>query len=85
VSAVKIEIGVEVISYFQAALFERGKRFSVQKQLRFKRAPACFRLGVIIRITLPTKTKKAARVGNPLLASGAHILTAPVRVDIQAR
>jgi hypothetical protein len=31
VSAVEIEIGVEVISYFQAGLFERGKRFSVRE------------------------------------------------------
>ncbi len=39
VSAVEVEVGVEIISYFQSGLFQAGEGASVRQQLGFEGAP----------------------------------------------
>ena len=40
VAPVEVEIGIEVVSHFQAGLFQRGKRAAVGQQLGFEGAPS---------------------------------------------
>ena len=49
-AAVEIKVGVELIDYLQSSFFQAGKCAAAGQQFRFKRAPARFGLGVIVRV-----------------------------------
>ena len=54
-ATVEIEIGVEVVGYLQAGLFEVGKRAAIREQFGFTCAPAGLALGIIIGVSRPAK------------------------------
>ena len=80
-AAVEVEVGVEVMGYLQAGLFEAVKGFSVGQQLRFEGAPAGFGLGVIVRITRPAEAGQRAGLFDAGTARLAGVLAAAVGVD----
>ena len=84
VAAVEVEIGVEVISYFQSGYFQAGKRAAARQQLGFERILASFGLRVVTQVARPGVTGLGLRVGNALATGLAGILAALVRVNNQA-
>jgi len=51
VSAVEVEVGIEVVSHFQPGFFQASKGSAVGQQLGFQGAPA--RLGVVVGVARP--------------------------------
>ena len=83
VTAVEVEVGVEVIGDFQPGLLQADKGTAVGEQLRFEGTPPCVGLGIIVAITGPGVASQC--LGDALPTRLAGILAAAVGVDDEPR
>lgn len=81
VSAVEIEIGVEIVGHFQPGFLQAGKRAPMGQQLGFEGAPSRFGLRVVVGIARPGIAGQGTSVGDALATGQAGVLAAPVRMD----
>ena len=81
VATVEVKVDVEVPGYFQAGFFQGGEGDVAGQEFGFERAPAGFRLGIVIGIAGSAKAGQRARLVDAGAAGGAGVLAAAVGVN----
>jgi len=66
---VEVELDVEVVGDLQSGLFEGGKSAAAGQQFRFKRAPACLSLRVIVGVARPAIAGQCLSFFNAQMAA----------------
>ena len=80
VTAVEVEVGVEVIGHFQPGFFQAGKLPAVGQQLRFQGAPARFSMRVVVGIARLGVAGQRPGCFNTLATSQTSVLAVLIGV-----